>query len=65
MDRIRSFRRRHFSYGACLSSRCPRDAELTLSPKQFISCWTIYLWTVTHYGNLAYLMRSPWSFTIE
>ncbi|GAA5997654.1 DUF6534 domain-containing protein [Rhodotorula paludigena] len=28
-----------------------------------ISCYTIYLWTVTHYGDLSSLINSPWSFT--
>ncbi|GAA5945091.1 hypothetical protein JCM10213_001555 [Rhodosporidiobolus nylandii] len=28
-----------------------------------ISCYTIYLWTVTNYGNLAIMVHSPWSFT--
>ncbi|GAA5912663.1 hypothetical protein JCM6882_004706 [Rhodosporidiobolus microsporus] len=28
-----------------------------------ITCYTIYLWTVTNYGNLLKLVHSPWSFT--
>ncbi|BGP52024.1 hypothetical protein JCM10450v2_007995 [Rhodotorula kratochvilovae] len=28
-----------------------------------ISCYTIYLWTVTHYGDIAFLINCPWSFT--
>ncbi|TNY17414.1 hypothetical protein DMC30DRAFT_120475 [Rhodotorula diobovata] len=28
-----------------------------------ISVYTIYLWTVTHYGDIAFLVKCPWSFT--
>ncbi|GAA6015962.1 hypothetical protein JCM10207_006821 [Rhodosporidiobolus poonsookiae] len=28
-----------------------------------ISCYTVYLWTVTHYADPSVLIKSPWSFT--
>ncbi|KAK4054032.1 hypothetical protein OIO90_003677 [Microbotryomycetes sp. JL221] len=28
-------------------------------------CVTMYLWTVTHYGEMAYLAKAPWSFAID
>ncbi|KAL8279827.1 hypothetical protein RQP46_007677 [Phenoliferia psychrophenolica] len=30
-----------------------------------VSCFTVYDWTVTHYGDLAHLAVSPWSFAID
>ncbi|GAA6010586.1 hypothetical protein JCM11491_002984 [Sporobolomyces phaffii] len=30
-----------------------------------ISMYTIYDWTVTHYGEVAHLVKSPWSFAVD
>ncbi|GAA5829315.1 hypothetical protein JCM5353_004038 [Sporobolomyces roseus] len=30
-----------------------------------ISMYTIYDWTVTHYGEVAHLAKSPWSFAVD
>lgn len=30
-----------------------------------ICCYTIYVWQVTQYGNIAYLANSPFSFAID
>jgi hypothetical protein len=42
--------------------RCFECGELT----DFTwSSYTIYLWQVTNYGNIAFLANSPWSFAVD
>ncbi|KAM0751469.1 hypothetical protein T439DRAFT_324653 [Meredithblackwellia eburnea MCA 4105] len=30
-----------------------------------MSCYTVYDWTVTHYGDIAHLANSPWTFAVD